>query len=106
MSSPTLDWFHILVSDQMSPFNRMVTQLKVEFPSAGLVPHPGPEPDVSILLREWLSMLLRKNQHLVPFVDPMRVSVSFVVVSIRGALLTLSNPSLKSLEALEQWQKP
>ena len=55
-----LDWFHILVLDQMSPFNRMVTQLKVESPNARLVPHLGLGLDVSILLREWLSMLLRK----------------------------------------------
>ena len=27
-----LDQFHILVLDQMSPFNRMATQLKAEFP--------------------------------------------------------------------------
>jgi len=37
-----LDWFHVLVPDQMSPFNRMVTQLKVESPSAGLVLYPVP----------------------------------------------------------------
>ena len=47
--SPTvLDWFDNLVPDQMLPFNRMVTQLKVEFPSAGLVPYLGPGPDIPI----------------------------------------------------------
>ena len=47
-SPPVLDWYHILVPNQMSPFNRMVTQFKVESPSVGLVPHLGPWPDVSI----------------------------------------------------------
>ena len=29
LSPPVLDWFPILVPDQMSPFNRMVTQLRL-----------------------------------------------------------------------------
>ena len=53
----------------MSPFNRMATQLKVESPSIGLVPHPGPRPNVFILLREWLSMLLRKINTIDPIFD-------------------------------------
>ena len=52
------------VPDQISPFNKMVTQLKVESPSTGLVPHPCLGPDVSILLREWLALdVAQKNQH-------------------------------------------
>ena len=46
--------------------------------------------------------LMPTIESLVPLVDSLRVSVYFVVVCARGALLTLSKPSLKPLEALEQ----
>ena len=46
---PVLDWFHILVTDQMSPFKEWILSSRLSSPSVGLVPLPGNWPGASIL---------------------------------------------------------